>query len=181
MSWHRVLRGFALGILVAGLAACGSQTPEPAEEAQQPAEETPAAGEPAAEEPAAAAEPGAPMGDAPRVFFTNIEDGGTYTSPLSLEFGVENYEIAPVVEGENPEGVGHFHLAIDVECWPRGEIIPQGEPGYIHFGDGSSSIDVQLEPGEHTLCLQIGDGVHRVPGGEELAGLTQQVTITIEE
>lgn len=168
MSWHRVVRTFAIGIAVVALAACGSQAPETADEATEEA----ATDEAATEEPMGAAS------DAPRVFFQNIEDGGTYTSPLNLEFGVENYEIAPVVEGENPEGVGHYHLAIDVECWPQGEIIPQGQQGYIHFGTGDSSIDVQLEPGEHTLCLQIGDGLHRVP---EIPGLTHQVTITVEE
>lgn len=171
MSWHRFVRtlvpGMALMAVVA-LAACGPQAQEP-----EPAEEPAEAAEPAPTEEAAGAET-----DAPRVLFTNIEDGGTYTSPLSLEFGVENYQIAPVVEGENPEGVGHYHLAIDVECWPRGEIIPDGQANYIHFGDGSNTIEVPLEPGEHTLCLQIGDGEHRVL---EEPGLTQQVTITIEE
>lgn len=169
MSWHRFVHTFALGIAVVALAACGPQTQEPEPEPDE-------AAEPAPTEEAAEAET-----DVPRVFFVNLEDGGTYSSPLNLEFGVENYEIAPVVEGENPEGVGHYHLAVDVECWPRGEIIPEGEPGYIHFGDGSNTIEVPLEPGEHTLCLQIGDGEHRVPAGEELAGLTHQVTFTIEE
>ena len=135
--------------------------------------------EPPAEEPAAEVAPEAAPAAMPRVFFSNLEEGGSYTSPLIIEFGIEDFSIEPVGDGAINEGAGHFHLAVDTECGLQGVVIPQGG-GYIHFGDGSAQIEMQLDPGEHTLCLQIGDGEHRIPEGADLSGLTQSITITIE-
>ncbi|MGD8328903.1 MAG: DUF4399 domain-containing protein [Acidobacteriota bacterium] len=119
---------------------------------------------------------------APEVLFANIEDGGTYTSPLELNFSTNNFDIVPV---EDPPvvrpGEGHYHLAVDADCVPAGEIIPPGTPSYIHFGDGSDHIELQLDPGEHHLCLQIADGEHRVFDGPEASRLTKEVTITITQ
>lgn len=138
--------------------------------------------EPAAEEPAPAPETPAPEPAVPEVNFTNAEDGGTYTSPVELIFEAVNYDVVPVEEPPVVrEGEGHYHLAVDVECVAAGEIIPPGTPSYIHFGDGNDRIELQLEPGEHTLCLQMADGEHRVLAGPEAAGLTEQITITVEE
>jgi hypothetical protein len=113
----------------------------------------------------------------PRVFFIEPENGATVSTPVLLKFGVENFTIAPVVEPPViQEGVGHFHIAIDGECVKPGEIIPKADP-YIHFGDGTSEIEVLLLPGTHRICLQIGDGEHRVPTGP---GMTTEMTITVE-
>lgn len=151
---------FALLLLV----GCGGQ---------EAATEEPAA--PAAETPAEAPP------DMPRVFFVNIEDGGTYPTEFEIVFGVENFNIVPV---EDPmvvrDGEGHYHLAVDVECAPAGEIIPLGTPAYIHFGDGSDRITMQLEPGQHSLCLQVADGEHRVIDGPTHSNLTRAIRVTVE-
>jgi hypothetical protein len=155
------------------LAGCASQetAPEEGEEAAPATEEAPA---PAPE--------AARRGQMPEVLFTNIEDGGTYTSPVEVIFGTNNFDIVAVEEPPVVRpGEGHYHLALDVECVPAGEIIPPGTPSYIHFGDGSDRIDLQLDPGEHTLCLQIADGEHRVFDGPDASRLTKQITITVEE
>ena len=121
-------------------------------------------------------------GDQPRVFLVNMEDGGTYPTSIDVRFGVENYIIEPV---EDPpvvrEGRGHYHIAVDVDCAPQGEIIVAGNPGYIHFGTGADNITLQFAPGEHRVCLQIGDGEHRVPAGEHLAGLSHEIRFTVAE
>lgn len=148
---------------------CGPQ--EPATDGQeQPAEEATEGAEEAAAD------------ERPEVFFANIEDGGTYTSPLDVVFEADNFDVVPV---EDPmavrPGEGHYHLAVDVPCAPAGEIIEQGNPSYIHFGDGGDRITLQLEPGQHSLCLQMADGEHRVLAGEQNELLTKEVTITIEE
>lgn len=154
-------------LLLLTLAGCAAET------ADEQAVLEPAAEEPAAE-PAATTEPDA--------YFVNVEDGGTYTSPLEILFGVDGYQIVAV---EDPmvvrEGEGHFHLAVDVECAEPGTMIVQGDPSYIHFGDGSDSITMQFEPGEHSLCLQVADGEHRVLAGDLGEALTEQINITIEE
>ena len=154
------------------LAGCASQEPADTANTQE---------EPAAEE-AAPSEDMPTEAPAPEVNFANVEDGGTYASPVEVIFEAVNYDVVPV---EDPpvvrEGEGHFHLAVDVECVTAGEIIPPGTPSYIHFGDGTDRIEIQLEPGEHTLCLQMADGEHRVLDGPEMSNLTEQITITISE
>ena len=118
------------------------------------------------------------MGD-PRVFFVAPKDGVELPADLgvSFEFGTENFEISPVpeaVESSRP-GVGHYHLGVDTECLPVGEVIPKADP-WIHFGDGSNTIDMQLAPGPHTLSVQMGDDEHRT-----LEGLCETIHIELVE
>ena len=136
----------------------------------------------AADADAAASASAEAASDLPRVLFVNMEDGGTYPTSIDVQFGVENYAIEPVVDPPViREGEGHYHVAVDVDCMPQGEILVQGNPGYIHFGTGADTITLQFTPGEHRLCLQIGDGEHRVPAGEELAGLSLEIHFTVAE
>lgn len=114
---------------------------------------------------------------APRVFFVAPEDGATVTSPVLLQFGAENFVIEPVGEGEIHEGMGHFHIAVNAPCLEPGIVIPTANP-WIHFGDGTAEIEMQLPAGEATLCLQIGDGEHRTLGGE---GLSVVITVNVVE
>jgi len=150
-----VLVASILGSLVT-VAACGG--------AEEPAPE-PAAEEPAAEEP---------MDTSPRVYFIAPVEGSTVASPVHLMFGAENFVIEPVGEGEIHAGAGHHHVGIDTDCLPVDVIIPEAEP-WVHFGDASAMIDMQFEPGEHRVCLQIGDGEHRT-----LEGLSATVSFTVE-
>lgn len=145
------------------------------------AEQEPAAND--VPEPAAPAAAGA-AGDAggqPEVFFTNIEDGGTYSSPVDIVFSVANFDIVPI---EDPlvvrPGEGHYHLAVDVECAAAGDVIIAGNPSYIHFGSGADRIEMQFEPGTHGLCLQVADGEHRVIDGPDHSLLTKEIQITVE-
>ena len=111
---------------------------------------------------------------APRVFFIEPTDGATVASPVTFTFGHENYTIEP--KGDIHEGAGHHHIAINTECLPAGEAIPEADP-WVHFGDGSATIEMQLPAGEQTLTIQIGDGEH-VTSDEP--GLCQTITITVE-
>ena len=126
------------------------------------------------EEPMAEESSGESMG-APRIFFITPEDGATVTSPVSFEFGHENFTIEP--KGDIHEGAGHHHIGLNTECLPAGEAIPEADP-WVHFGDGSAVIDMQLPAGEHMLTIQVGDGEHVTL---EEPGLCQSITITVEE
>ena len=152
--------------LVLALGACAAD-PEPAAEPEM------------ASEPAMDSEP-ASMD--PRVFFVSPEEGGTYSAstPVPFEFGIENYELSPVpdVVEEPRGGMGHHHLGLDTNCLPAGALIPRDDPTWIHFGDASATIDMMLEPGEHSFVLQLGDDEHRAPEDE---GLCARVTIRVEE
>ena len=135
-------------------------------------------GEKAEPEAVPAAAPAAVAVPAKRVFFVEPADGAIVKSPVHFVFGVEGFTIAPVPEGaveQAREGMGHHHLGVDTNCLPEGAPIPKGTPGWIHFGKGDTTIDMQLTPGPHTFALQTGNDLH-----EPVAGLCQVLTITVE-
>ena len=115
----------------------------------------------------------------PRVFFVAPLDGDEILVdvPVVFEFGSEHFDISPVpeeVEQARP-AMGHYHLGVDATCLPAGELIPQAAP-WIHFGDGSNTIEIPLEPGEHTFSVQIGDDEHRT-----MEDLCETITVMVEE
>ena len=162
---HRTSTSFlaALLLTLGGLAGCaGEEATEDAYSADEAAEEAVIEAE----------------DSSPRVFFTNVEDGDEVTSPVLLTFGVENFTIVPATDPpEVQEGMGHHHLGINTHCLPSGEVIEKADP-WIHFGDGSATIDVQLPPGPAHLALQIGDGEHRTLADE---GLCAMIDLTVIE
>ena len=101
-------------------------------------------------------------------------------SPVPFEFGIESYELAAVPEEVVQPRVhmGHHHLGLNTDCLPAGEVIPKGDPSWVHFGDASATIEMMLEPGEHTFVLQLGDDEHRAQADE---GLCARVTFRVEE
>ena len=106
------------------------------------------------------------------VAFVSPKDAATVSAPVAVEMLA-----APTITieeaGEVREGAGHFHIMVDTDCVAAGQLIP-ADDGHLHFGDGSTKTELELEPGEHTLCLQAGDGAHTA------FGLTDEVTITVE-
>ncbi|WP_435333462.1 DUF4399 domain-containing protein [Haloarchaeobius sp. TZWWS8] len=127
---------------------------------ERPAEREPA-GDPAA--PARYAQ------DA-TVSIVTPRDGETVHGFVSVVMAAENVAIESA--GKARDGAGHFHLIIDGEPTPRGEIIP-ADATHKHFGEASKETVLDLEPGEHRLVLQLGDGNHRA------SRLTDEVTITV--
>jgi hypothetical protein len=149
-------RQSALSLLLAALLVIGAAACAPKESATgEEAPATEAATEEAHDEHEAAA-----AGGAPRVYFVEPQMGATVTSPVKLVFAAENFTIEPRGDGAVHHGAGHHHIGVDTQCLPPGEVIPEAAP-WIHFGDGSSEIEVQLTPGEHHIVTQIGDGEHR--------------------
>lgn len=159
---------FAAALALGALVACGGGAEAPPEAVEEV--DHAAMGH---EEEAATVADGAP-----RVFFANVADGDEVVSPVRLEFGIESFEIYPV---HDPvvieEGKGHHHLAVNADCLPPGEIIEKAAP-WVHFGDGSSSIDMQLPPGPVQLTLQVGDGEHRTLDED---GLCATIHVTVVE
>lgn len=170
-SMLRLIVGYGLALALAFSWGCAS--------GGDTAEETMPAEEPAAEEMASESADEMSMGDgAPRAFFVTPHDGDTVTSPVSMEFSVENYQVEAISDPETVhEGFGHMHIGVNTECMEPGIVIPKADP-WIHFGDGSMIIEMQLPPGETTLVLQVGDGEHRTL---EESGLCESITVTVEE
>jgi len=114
--------------------------------------------------------------DEPAVYFIQPSDGATVTSPIQVVMGSRTLEVGAVPQEvvEPRPGVIHYHLGTNTDCLPVGAIIPQADP-WIHFGDGSNEIEMNLPPGQYRLALQAGDDEHRT-----LEGLCEVITITVE-
>jgi hypothetical protein len=141
--------------------ACGGSEPAPEKPAEAPAANPPAA---------------APA-SSPRVFFVAPQDGAKVKSPVKLEFGIENYELAAVPKEAVTEprpGMGHHHVGVDTDCLPPGTPIPKAAP-WVHFGDGKSVIEMQLPPGPHKLTLQLGNDLHQT-----VDQLCSTISVTVE-
>lgn len=111
--------------------------------------------------------------DARSVSFASPSDGDVVTSPVSVVMAADGVTIEPA--GEVNDGAGHFHVMVDEDCVDAGETIPGDSDAHLHFGKAQTETEIELEPGEHTLCLQIGDGEHTA------TELTDTITITVEE
>jgi len=108
------------------------------------------------------------------VFFISPADGDTLTNPITVEFGIEGMDV--VKAGENAPQSGHHHLIIDAGLPDLGLPIPANEH-YVHFGDASTSTELNLGPGTHTLQLLLGDYLH-IPHNPPV--LSEPITVIVE-
>ena len=102
---------------------------------------------------------------------TGIEHEDEVTSPF--EVGMKTEDV----------GGGHFHILVDTPCVEAGEVIPEDDE-HLHFDEGETSAELDLDPGKHDLCLQVGDGEHRAlapEDGGDLADKTHGIEITVKE
>lgn len=81
----------------------------------------------------------------------------TVVSPLMIEVEASNLALSPA--GETRDGQGHLHVLIDQDCQDVGLLIPNGAKE-IHLGDGRAAVELNLSPGQHEICVQVGDGFH---------------------
>lgn len=113
-------------------------------------------------------------GEEKGVYFISPKDGETVTSPFKVEMGVMGMQVEPA--GKVNEGFGHHHLIIDGSFIEEGVVVPANET-HIHYGKGQTTTDdISLEPGKHTLTLQFADGVHTSFG----EGMSKTIEITVE-
>jgi hypothetical protein len=149
--------------LILGLGACTEKS------AQEPtvAAETTTHAEPAALQRSASAEGAS-------VFFITPTDGATVSNPITIEFGIEGMEV--VKAGVDQPFSGHHHLLIDTDLPDMGMPIPADEH-HVHFGDGRTTTEIELSPGEHTLQMLLGDHLH-IPHNPPL--MSEVIRITVE-
>lgn len=83
--------------------------------------------------------------------------GERVESPVRFRVEPENLELRPA--GQTVDGEGHLHLLIDQPCLEPGTEIPKNAR-LIHLGDGSNRAEIDLPPGRHEVCIQVGDGFH---------------------
>jgi len=159
----RIITAGALAMALC-LSACGER-PEPQAEKSSRAE-TPT------ENPTALTRTPSPPGA--RVFFITPANGDTVSNPIRIEFGIEGMDV--VKAGNNQADSGHHHLLIDTDLPDLAAPVP-ADANHVHFGDGSTSTEITLEPGEHTLSLLLADHLH-IPHDPPV--ISDPITITVE-
>jgi len=130
--------------------------------------------------PVLAGETPAPEGAA--VYFANLENGATVSSPVTVIFGLSGMGVAPA--GTEKEMTGHHHLLLNRPTLGEGqfgeeefELAIPSDDNHRHFGGGQTEISVDLAPGEHTLQLVLGDHNH-VPHVPPV--VSEVITINVE-
>ncbi len=116
------------------------------------------------------------------VYFVNIADGDTFTSPFKVVFGLSGMGVAPA--GTEAPNTGHHHLLINRPPLGQGEdgsdefiySLPADE-NHVHFGKGQTETLVTLVPGDHTLQLVLGDMNH-IPHDKPV--VSEVITITVQ-
>lgn len=91
------------------------------------------------------------------VYILSPANGEVVKSPVRVVFGLRNMGVAPA--GINAKGTGHHHLLIDTPLPALDRPIP-ADAKHLHFGGGQTETSIELEPGEHTLQLLLGDASH---------------------
>ena len=98
---------------------------------------------------------GAP--DGPSVRFTEPADGAEVIGAVTVKMAATDFTIEPA--GEVKPGAGHFHIMVDTDCITPGQVIPKDDK-HMHYGMGQTETELTVTAGDHTLCLQAGDGAH---------------------
>ncbi len=93
----------------------------------------------------------------PTISISNLADGDVVTSPLRVDVVTDGVTLVPA--GSTRDGHGHWHLLIDRGCQGPGEPIPSDSTSHS-VDTGADSLTVELPPGQHELCAQLGDGFH---------------------
>lgn len=115
--------------------------------------------EPAAASPATMAGPprtAAPAGV--ELYIISPADGATVGQDVTVQFGLKGMGVAPA--GVVHDKTGHHHLLIDVKELPPGNLPIPADATHVHFGGGQTETTIHLEPGTHTLQLDLGDALH---------------------
>jgi hypothetical protein len=110
----------------------------------------------------------------PRVWFVQPQNGATVTNPIDVEMAAEGITIEPA--GEIHEGAGHFHILVDSGFVAPGELVPF-DANHLHFGNGQMTTTVEIEPGQHTLRLQVANGAHQALDGPQYR---DEITVTVK-
>lgn len=123
-----------------------------------------------------------PAPEGASVYFIDLADGATVSSPLTIRFGLVGMGVAPAgVEWDN---TGHHHLLLNRPPIGEGEFgqeelevsIP-ADDNHRHFGGGQTEVTLDLPAGTHTMQLVVGDYAH-VPHDPPIT--TDVITITVE-
>ena len=98
------------------------------------------------------------------VRFVHPTDGAIVPPIFSVQMTASGLVVEP--SGDVNEGAGHMHLLVDTDFVEPGEVIVNDEM-HLHFGGAQLMTELTLEPGAHTLRLQMADGAHTALEGDQ--------------
>ena len=110
-----------------------------------------------------------------RIFFTNLSDGESVTSPVTVRFGIKGMSIVPA--GIDKPMSGHHHLLINLENLPDMTMPIPDDKNHLHFGKGQTETIIELPKGKHSLQLLLGNYMH-VP--HKVPFLSEKIEIIVE-
>jgi hypothetical protein len=110
-----------------------------------------------------------------KLYIISPADGETLSNPVTVHFGLKGMGVAPA--GIDFPNTGHHHLLINVDTLPAMDMPVPTDANHMHFGGGQTEVTLELEPGEHTLQLLLGDMMH-IPHTEPM--ISEKITITVE-
>ncbi len=115
-----------------------------------------------------------PAPDGAELYFVSPSDGDVVAGEVRVVFGLRGMGVAPA--GVSAPNTGHHHLLIDTGLPDLDAPIP-ADDHHVHFGAGQTETVIELEPGEHTLQLVLGDHLHRP---HDPPVVSETITITVE-
>lgn len=123
-----------------------------------------------------------PAPEGAEVYFANLEDGARVSPPVTVIFGLTGMGVAPA--GTKKDNTGHHHILIDRPPLGEGpdgaeelEYALPADDNHVHFGGGQTEVSLDLDLGQHTLQLVLGDMNH-VPHDPPV--VSDVITITVE-
>ncbi|MBV7338747.1 DUF4399 domain-containing protein [Chloroflexi bacterium TSY] len=112
---------------------------------------------------------------AEQVRFVEPQDGSTVSPTFNVQMTAAGLFVESSGAVLRTEG-GHMHILVDTDFVEPGEVIVNDEQ-HLHFGGGQLTTELTLEPGEHTLRLQMANGAHIALDG---AQYQDEITITVD-
>jgi len=109
------------------------------------------------------------------LYIISPQDGETVSSPFTVQFGLQGMGVAPA--GIEFPNTGHHHLLINVDTLPPLDRPIPTDDQHRHFGAGQTEVTLDLEPGEYSLQLLLGDFTH-TPHSDPM--ISEKITIQVE-
>jgi len=93
------------------------------------------------------------------VSIVSPKNGATVGQDVTVKFGAKGIAIKPA--GDTTPNSGHHHLLIDQKELPPLDAPIPNDATHKHYGKAQTEDTIHLEPGTHTLQLDLGDAAHR--------------------
>ena len=116
-----------------------------------------------------------PAPDGAHAYFISPANGAHLQSPVTVQFGLNGMGVAPA--GVNVPNTGHHHLLVNADPAPALDQPLPSNDQVRHFGKGQTETTLQLEPGQYTLQLVLGDYTHTPHNPPVMSG-TIRIVVT---